>query len=376
MIISIIANGFQPDYIVNLVNGLSNHVTQVDLIGSDIYDHSVINSRVRFLNLRASHEEGASQFEKAKRIILYYVRLFKYALTVKSFVFHVQWLRFYFFDGVIVCWILRLLGKKVVYTAHDPFPHMKDTVINRFKFFLIYCSVNTIIVHTEFIKTQIVTKFKISSDKVFIVKHGVYQVRENLLINKNAARKNIGITADEQVLLFFGNITSYKGLDLLFEAFQMVKSYYPKLKLLVAGRVREDYEKQFNGLVAQLRSEELILKLGYIPTADVELVFKAADIIVLPYREASQSGVLFMSYCFGRPVIAPDFGNFPQDVLDNETGYIFKKCNAASLAQKIRCFLDGPLFNSADLECAIKRFASAEYSWEKIGFDLQKVYSK
>jgi glycosyltransferase involved in cell wall biosynthesis len=374
MKVTIVANGFQEDYIVNLVNSLGDQNIEVDLIGSDIYEEYSINDKVRMLNLRGSHSEEVSRIVKIVRIVSYYLKFCKYIVKSKSRTYHIQWLRFYFFEGVLLTWMLRLAGRKVLYTSHDVLPHSKDGWYYRFIFYLIYKSQNTIIAHTEFIRQRLINEFSINPQKIKVVKHGVYKVNLQNTITLASSRKELEIDSESFVILFFGKITKYKGIPLLLESFGILEKKVNNLKLIIAGKVEAEYTMAFREISEKVTSKNIRIVTKYLSDTEVEQVYKASNLVVLPYLEASQSGVLFISYAYGLPVIAPNFGGFPYDVAVGNTGLLFEKENVANLAETIgeaiRIFGNNPELNRE----RIQNFANENYSWSVSAKQLKEVY--
>jgi glycosyltransferase involved in cell wall biosynthesis len=156
-------------------------------------------------------------------------------------------------------------------------------------------------------------------------------------INKEAARKILGIGNNEKVILFFGFIRSYKGLDILLNAMQLLKTHelqIANIKLLIAGEFYED-RKPYNEQIEKLGiKEQLILHTDFIPDSEVKYYLCAADVVVQPYRNATQSGVTPLAYHFEKPMIVTNVGGLPSLVPDDKVGLIAEP-DAASIAEKI-----------------------------------------
>lgn len=156
-------------------------------------------------------------------------------------------------------------------------------------------------------------------------------------VSKEAAREKLGINKDEFIMLFFGFIRNYKGLDILFDAVKILKDKdYSNFnfKVLVAGEFYEDrkaYDEQIEKLAIK---DHLILKTDFIPDSEVKYYFCAADMVIQPYRNATQSGVTPLAFHFEIPMIVTNVGNLPV-MLANETVGLVAEPNAASIAQKI-----------------------------------------
>jgi glycosyltransferase involved in cell wall biosynthesis len=113
----------------------------------------------------------------------------------------------------------------------------------------------------------------------------------------------------------------------------------------------------------------------YIPDEDVELYFMASDCIVLPYRNIYQSGVIFMAYTFGLPLIVTDVGNFRNDVIQGKTGFLVKPEDPADLAKVIAEYFKTELYTGLDKTREdIQNWAWQNYSWEVIGSKTRESY--
>lgn len=154
-------------------------------------------------------------------------------------------------------------------------------------------------------------------------------------ISKEEARKHLNLPLTERIILFFGFIRKYKGLDLLLDAMSILKQKDTRIKLLIAGEFYEDrsaYEEQIKRLHI---SDSLILKTDFIPDSEVRYYFSAADFIVQPYRNATQSGVTPLAYHFEKPMLVTNVGGLPAMVPDGKVGLIAKP-DAEDIAAKIK----------------------------------------
>jgi len=156
------------------------------------------------------------------------------------------------------------------------------------------------------------------------------------------ARKKLGIEADVILLLFFGFIRKYKGLDLLLEAMNILKSNgvlsSSNIKLMIAGEYYEDTQK-YEELIRQYQLEEyLILKTDFIPDQEVRYYLCASNLVVQPYRNATQSGVTPLSYHFEKPMVVTNVGGLPQMVPHGKAGLVCEP-NPTSIANAIQEFV-------------------------------------
>src|SRR6185503_4326880 len=156
-------------------------------------------------------------------------------------------------------------------------------------------------------------------------------------LSKEEARKKLGIGLDERVILFFGFIRKYKGLDLLLASMNDPKIRGAGIKLLVAGEFYED-EKPYRELIQSTGiSGSLILRTDFIPDSEVKYYLSAADAVVQPYRNATQSGVTPLAYHFEKPMIVTNVGGLPALVPHEKVGLVAEP-NASALAAGILRF--------------------------------------
>lgn len=365
--VCIIANGFQEHYILCVVNAFAKIGKQVDFIGSDIYKDYRIHENVTFLNLRGSHDENVPVMQKNKRLLAYYLRLARYYKKSSVKVVHVQWYRFPFAETIYLKLLAFLFRKKNVYTVHDVYPHSKETVVNKITFWIIYRLHSHLIAHTNFIKQRLINEFGVKPHNVTVIRHGLYDQ-----IVESKEQDVVPVKTDEIKILFFGYIAYYKGLHLLMEAFSKMKDV-PNLKLAVGGRVEDAYKEEFDRLREKYSDSRITYKLGYLPDQDVHNLLTDASVIVLPYLEASQSGVLLMAYTYSKPVIVSRLGGFPDDVENGKTGFLFEPNNAQSLENALRDFVNA--WNNGEIHFEyIQKYSKENYSWAKSAHELLVAY--
>ncbi len=156
-------------------------------------------------------------------------------------------------------------------------------------------------------------------------------------LSKQAARKHLGLPEQEKIILFFGFIRKYKGLDLLLEAMQLIvnqQSEISNVKLLIAGEFYED-KKQYEDQIEQLGiAASLILRTDFIADSEVKFYLSSADFVIQPYRNATQSGVTPLAYHFNKPMLVTNVGGLPDLVPDKKVGLVAEP-NAQAIATKI-----------------------------------------
>lgn len=156
-------------------------------------------------------------------------------------------------------------------------------------------------------------------------------------ISQQEARQYLNIAAEQPVILFFGFIRKYKGLDILLQAMALLKQEMPLLKLMIAGEFYEDqkeYEAQIDNLGIR---DQLLLHTHFIADSEIKYYLCAADLVVQPYRNATQSGVTPLAYHFEIPMLVTNVGGLAAMVPDNKVGLVASP-DAESIAQKISLF--------------------------------------
>ena len=372
-------------YELCLLSGLLSSGLQVDyLAGDPVKDAPVLrHDHVTFYNLRGSADPDAPMVEKVMRVLKYYARLLHYAATTDSRIFHILWLnRFVYLDRTLLTLYYKALGKRLVFTSHNVNAGKRDgtdSLLNRLTLRFMYRRLDHIIVHTKKMKQQLLEEFGVRESNVTVLPCGINDMVSATDMTRAEARSRIGIGAREKVALFFGVITPYKGLEVLLTAMAALQSGHGPVKLIIAGKVDRGFEAYGEELRALIRKHDLggllIERIEYIPDRDVEVYFKAADVLVLPYKYVYQSGVLFLAFRFGLPVIASDVGSLRNYVTEDRTGFVCPPGDPDSLARTIERYFDSPLFRELDrTREEILRNAARDYSWDAIGRRTAAIY--
>ena len=384
--IALLTAGRDKPYALGLAAALANAGTSLDFIGSDEVDGPELHASplIRFLNLRGDQTVNASLPRKIARVLAYYYRLLGYALTARPKVFHILWNnKFELFDRTALMLIYKLLGKKIVFTAHNVNAAARDggdSWLNRATLKFQYRRCDRIFVHTKKMKEELLSDFGVPESKVCLIPFGLNSTVPDTALTPAQARQRLGLAADEKVLLFFGNIAPYKGVEFLVDAFLKIAARDKCCRLIIAGRPKgsEDY---WAGLRQKIDASPLrdrfILKIEFVPDAETEIYFKAADVLMLPYTHIFQSGVLFLGYNFGLPAIAADVGSLKEEIVEGKTGFVCKPCDSADLTRTVKIFFASDLYaNLSGHRQQIRDFARQRYSWNEVARITTGVYSE
>lgn len=383
--ISLLTGGADRPYNLGMLEALVQQGIKVDFIANDDMQDAAIASNilVKYYNLRGDQRTNVHVFEKVRRVLKYYFKLIKYAFKSDSKVFHIQWYnKFIYFDRIILNLYYKALGKIIVFTAHNINERERDgndNLINRFTLKLSYNIYDHIFVHTHMMKEQLYNEFNVEKNKVTVIKFGINSTVPNTDLTRLQARKLLRLGESQNTLLFFGNIAPYKGLEHMVLAQSCLVKKYPNLVLVIAGKMKNcnEYWNQIERLIDKHELEDNVLrKIEYIPDKEVEIYFKAADVLILPYKFIFQSGLIFLSYNFGLPVIASNVGEIKNDIIDSKTGYVFEKENYVDLAEKIEMYFNSDLYRHLERNrIKIIKHAKKFYSWENIGKTTKQIYN-
>ena len=383
--VALLTGGGDKPYALGLAAALTSQAIFVDFIGSD--DLSVPdvrnNPRVNFLNLRGNQRHDASPFSKVRRVLKYYIQLISYAATAQPKLFHLLWNnKFELFDRTLLMLYYRMLGKKIILTVHNVNARKRDSndsSLNRLSLRLQYNFCHHIFVHTERMRSELVSDFRIPNSKVSVIPFGINNTVPNTALSTEEAKQETGVSSGDKALLFFGNIAPYKGLEYLISAFSALLSKDRSYRLMIVGRPKgsENYWTQIQQAIARSGIRDRITqRIEYIPDELTELYFKAADVLILPYARVFQSGVLFLAYSFGLPAIAADVGALKEEIVEGETGFVFKPRDSVDLARKIDKYFNSELFGNLETRrLEIKKYAKERYSWKKVAAITTAVYS-
>jgi glycosyltransferase involved in cell wall biosynthesis len=385
--VGLLTGGGDRPYAIGLATALLSNGVRLDFIGSDDLDSRELRAspKLNFLNLRGNQRPDASLARKIWRLLLYYARLVRYAMTARPRVFHILWNnKVELFDRTLLILYYKLLAKKVVLTAHNVNAGPRDandSLLNRVTLRIQYRLADHIFVHTEALKRELLTNFGVRESAVTIIPFGINNSVPDTNLTCESARQRFGIGNAERAILFFGHIAPYKGLEFLVDAFHRVVARDPRHRLIIAGqptRGHEDYVDQIRQTIRLDGSRERVIeRMEYIPDQETELYFKAADVLVLPYTQVSQSGVLVLGYRFGLPVIAADVGSLCEDIVEGRTGYLCRPCDSVGLASAIERYFQSELFKGlANQRPAIRDYASRRYSWATVSQRTCAVYER
>ncbi len=266
-----------------------------------------------------------------------------------------------------ISFLTRLFTKtKILFICHNIVPH-ESSPLDRFLTRLALWNVHFFIVMSKTVQKSLLN-FK--PNAVYReTPHPVYDHFKADLDGKTA-RRRLNLSPEENVLLFFGYVRKYKGLHTLIEAMPFILKKI-KVKLLVAGEFYDD-RKKYTDRIEQLKIEKSVLLFDeYIPNEKVGDFFAAADVVVLPYISATQSGIIQIAYRYNKPVITTDVGGLPEVTVDGKTGYIVPAQNPQALAAAVVRFFSDE--NGKKFEKFIAEYKK-KFSWERLVEEVEGFF--
>ncbi len=310
------------DYSLCLCSGLIAHEVDVELL---VPENRVVkqNEDLIIKKWLPSKQQNSSKFFKIFVYIKYLFKILYKSIKKRNVVVHYQFFRVKF--EPIFLLLLRMFNVQLVITAHNVLPHEKSRFDNLLQL-TAYKASKVIIVHSSYVKSKLLANFNIPEDKIKIIPHGNFDnyLPERLPSIKEA-RDFFDLKENENVLLFFGYIREYKGLNTLLEALCKIKSKSSKVPRLIV----------------------------------------AADAVVLPYEKIDHSGIIHLANTFKKPAIATKVGDFAEVINNGETGILLKENNSHNLAHVItNVFKDKEKLRN--MGKAANRANKLKYSWKNI----------
>jgi glycosyltransferase involved in cell wall biosynthesis len=253
-------------------------------------------------------------------------------------------------------------------------------IVNRNKFTQIICIADNVIPHEKRLGDKVLTKYflssihrfvtmseKVNADlKTFTQKPSiniVHPIYDNFgdMVSKEEARKYLGLPVNEKIILFFGFIRKYKGLDLLLEAMNDIRIKEANIKLIIAGEFYDNKEEYETIISKYNLSNSLYLRTQFIDNTEVKYYLGAADFVIQPYKHATQSGVTPLAYHFEKPMLVTNVGGLADLVPHLKVGVVTEPNTLAIASGIIQLYELGEIHFLKQL-CEEKK----KFSWNKL----------
>jgi glycosyltransferase involved in cell wall biosynthesis len=269
---------------------------------------------------------------------------------------------------------LRRAGIRTLFTAHDVLPH-EPRPEDRAIYDALYHSGAEIIVHSEQNRTELLAAFRPDPERVHVVPMGSFGFLGEAAGDPRTARERLDLPIEARVVLFFGLIRPYKGLEDLLHAFTQVIAREKDAWLLVVGApvgpAGEAYYRQMIDACGIAHRTRFLPE--YLPPEAVAVPFLAADVVALPYRRASQSAVLQVAYAFGKPAVGTRAGGLPEVIEEGRSGALVEPGDVAGLAEALADLLADDV-RRAEMGRRARWLSETRFSWSTIAATTLQLY--
>jgi glycosyltransferase involved in cell wall biosynthesis len=271
--------------------------------------------------------------------------------------------------SVLMC---KIFGFKITLIVHDI-----SALAGKDKNWIRNLNINSashLVVHNQYSYLELKKLLSnLNKKKLVIIEHGNFINLIDPKVSRNMSRASLGLDDTKKYILFFGQIKKVKGLDTLLRALALTSD---NIHLIIAGKPWQVNFEEYQELIFRLNLQNRIkLDIRHIEEEQREVLFKASDAIVLPYKKIYQSGVLLMAMSYSIPTIVSNLPPFEEVITDGKNGLIFGVNNEKSLADKIN-----ELFNDEEKQEMISRMSyhtvQTKYSWTDIAIKYCKLLSK
>lgn len=309
-------------------------------------------SKTYIVNLPGKHDWSISN-------LLTIFRMVCVILHKKINIVHLTWPPRY---GEFFTYLLR---KRIVITMHDPLPHSsEDTWLNRLHRDVCFRLLNDFILLNETQKEDFIKTYHMGAKRVVLSHLSAYTNLQNIKPQKPDVSNYV---------LFFGGISSHKGIEYLCEAMDKVCKKHPDVKLVVAGKGKIFFDLNQYAIYS---NGHLVLLNRYLDDTELVGLIRSSLFVVCPYVDATQSGVIMSAFALNKPVIATNVGALPSMVKNGLYGTIVPPRDVTSLATAINTLIEDPQKIEAMTENIKHDYSKGKYSWNAIAQGITDIYTK
>ena len=291
-------------------------------------------------------------------------------------ILHVQFLAMVKWRFPFDLWFVRFLqrrGTRVVLTVHDLLPH--DTG-QRYKelFVNLYAEVDAIICHSDHVAERLQLEFGVPAVKIDVIPHGPF-FYDLPTPRAHEIMRSFGLEDSQSLFLFQGLIFPYKGVDLLLDAWQLVEATTPEAVLVIAGTGSPELLDRLQLQVQTLNLQRVHLQFRFISPEELVTLYRAADVVVYPYRAVTTSGALATGLSLSKTIIASDLAVFRELLIDGESALLIDPENKEEFASALLRLAKDPQLR-ASFSLQIEKLRFGDQSWERIALKTAETYNK
>jgi glycosyltransferase involved in cell wall biosynthesis len=312
---------------------------------------------------------------KAAEYVLNVFLLLYIVYTKRPNVLHIQWLPLGEAWPSLELWWMSMVRRwetQIVYTVHNVLPH--DTGQRYAEAYRsIYHAVDALICHTDKAKEQLVCDFGVSDERVWVIPHGPLSA-ELRTIPSCQARNQLDIPQETSICVLFGYIRPYKGIEFLLRAWRRVVDRMPNTLLVLAGHGEDNYQQEIEQQIATLELDQHVeTRFYFLPEKELSLIVSAADVLLYPYQNITQSGALLTGLTAGKPIVATNVGGFSEVIQDGQTGVLVEYGDAAGMEEELVQLLRDEEKRER-FGRAARDMVNTKYSWDTIARQTLKCY--
>lgn len=332
-----------------------------------------------FIPICPTKAKDINKLIKLFRYYKYLLDIYKLIRKEKYDVVHFQFFRRRRIESLYFKF-LKFKGIKLAYTVHDISP-LNESKLDHIFNLLVYKAADILVVHSDSNKRELSKQIKLSEEKIKVMPHGNFDnYIPDKILSKFEARNIFGLTEQQNVLLFFGAIKEYKGIDILANSIPLASMKINNLALIIAGEAGDAETRKIvikcKELLSQLPEDvKVIFHDKFIPVTDVANYFIASDVVVLPYRRVTHSGIPHLAFTFGKPIIASDVGDFDEIIENGKSGFVLSSNTPENLSEKIVQIFSDKL-KLKDMEEYVRDLYAKKFTWKDSAEALILVYKK
>lgn len=289
---------------------------------------------------------------------------------------HVQYLPMLTWRLPADLWFLRYCrkrGSKIVLTVHDLLPH--DTAdVHRQTFQHLYDFVDGIICHSDHIEARLASEFSVPTNKISVIPHGPF-FYDLPNAGSESTLHSFGIDRDKVMVLWQGIIFPYKGVDLLLDAWQNVEAQSDHVELVIAGTGAPELLKQIRDQVERLGLNRVHLHFRFITTEELVALYRAAAIVVYPYRAITTSGALATGLALGKAIVASDLPVFRELLTNRQNALLVDPHLPAQLSAALIELIQDPALLMG-LSRKVEEMNFGDRSWMAIAKKTMLAYEQ
>lgn len=330
----LVPHGFEANYVVGFARGLAANGVRLLVVSDGDTAPLLEAAGIPHCNLRGSVDPKRPGWRKALNLARYYLRLAAIIFRFRRSTIHFCGLlgsRIILFDGLVLPVWLRLCAGRYVHTAHNALPHGREKQrLFQWAYRWIYRFPHALLAHTTQVADQLSKDFGVNPTRIEVISIGLNEEVPATTLSAEAARRELGLPATGPVALFFGKVEPYKGVDLLAEAWNLVRT--PGAHLAIAGTCPDKgHAAHIRAILAgSTRPATVTWHDGFVPNERVAVWLRACDVVVMPYRHIYQSGVIFLCLRFGVPIVATNVGALAEYI--GSSGVIASSNDASGIA--------------------------------------------